>query len=115
MYKPNNLSRLLGTFTTEAALQTAFPAASNTGATAMIGTAAPYALYQSNGVSWMTQDVGAKISSVTYTAGQVTGFVSNGVPCTLTYDAYGRVSTYTANSITRTVTYNSDGTLASIL
>jgi len=40
------------TYTTAAALQTAFPAAANSGKYGWVGTSSPYALYVSNGSAW---------------------------------------------------------------
>jgi hypothetical protein len=49
----------LGTFASTGALETAFPAAANTGKTAMVGSAAPYAQYVSNGTAWVASSGGA--------------------------------------------------------
>jgi hypothetical protein len=43
----------LGIFTTTSALQTSYPAASNSGFSAAVGTVAPYAMYISDGVNWV--------------------------------------------------------------
>jgi hypothetical protein len=43
----------VGTFANLAALQAGFPAAANPGAHALIGAAAPYLVYESNGVAWL--------------------------------------------------------------
>ena len=56
---PTDLARIrssvsggVGTFATTSALQTAFPAASNPGKTALVGSAAPYTQYVSDGAAW---------------------------------------------------------------
>lgn len=46
----------LGVFATDAALQSARPAASYAGGVALVGSAAPYARYFSNGVFWVNAD-----------------------------------------------------------
>lgn len=46
-------SSSIGTFATVSALQTAFPAAANSGKTALVGSAAPYATYVSTGGAWV--------------------------------------------------------------
>lgn len=48
-----SLERVVGTFASSAALQTAFPAASNTGNKALVGASAPYTNYSSNGSAWV--------------------------------------------------------------
>lgn len=48
-----SLERLVGTFASTSALQTAFPAASNTGYKALVGASAPYTNYSSNGSAWV--------------------------------------------------------------
>lgn len=45
----------VGTFATVTALQTAFPAASNGGSSALVGSSAPYLPYISNGTGWVQQ------------------------------------------------------------
>jgi hypothetical protein len=42
----------LGPYATTAALQTAKPAASNSGVFALVGASAPYAMYYSDGTAW---------------------------------------------------------------
>jgi hypothetical protein len=44
--------RIVGIFSSAANLQTAFPASSNIGALACVGTGAPYSLYWSDGSAW---------------------------------------------------------------
>lgn len=55
----------VGTFATTGALQTAFPAASNTGSLALVGSGAPYALYISSGSAWIPAAGGAAVGSAT--------------------------------------------------
>lgn len=47
-----------GPFADTTALETAAPAASNRGGTALVGAASPYATYVSNGTAWVPQAVG---------------------------------------------------------
>lgn len=64
----------VGTFANTTLLQAAFPAASNLGAFAQIGTAAPYAQYTSNGQAWSavgTGGSGGAVSSVNTQTGAV--------------------------------------------
>jgi hypothetical protein len=57
----------VGIYASAAALQTAFPAAANAGKTGLVGAAAPYAEYASDGVVWNANLTGAQVSSaVTY-------------------------------------------------
>ncbi|APW38971.1 hypothetical protein RD110_18630 [Rhodoferax koreense] len=44
---------VVGTYSTLAALQAAFPPAVNAGKTGLVGAAAPYTVYTSNGSSWV--------------------------------------------------------------
>lgn len=48
----NTINLLVGVYSTTSALQAAFPAASNAGQTALVGSAAPFAVYRSDGVTW---------------------------------------------------------------
>jgi hypothetical protein len=58
---PVSEAYLTGTYATAAALQTAFPAASNTNKTALVGASAPYTVYISNGTAWAVANVAATI------------------------------------------------------
>jgi hypothetical protein len=60
--RPNNLyvstnsgSGSLGIFATTTALQTSYPAASNSGYSAVVGSVAPYAMYISDGQNWVSE------------------------------------------------------------
>lgn len=46
------VERLVGAYSTTSALQAAFPAASNAGFTALVGSAAPFGVYKSDGTTW---------------------------------------------------------------
>jgi hypothetical protein len=50
---PDGSGGSLGIFATTAALETAHPAASNSGFSAAVGAVAPYAMYVSDGVNWV--------------------------------------------------------------
>lgn len=50
---PATSSTTLGPYASVAALNTAAPAASNSGATAFVGAASPYTTYRSDGTSWL--------------------------------------------------------------
>lgn len=92
----SSVQRMVGTYATAAALQTAKPAASNIGSRALVGSAAPYTAYTSDGVSWNTVSTGGTLPltvSGTYRVGNtltaalasgwaVTGYQwsRNGVP-----------------------------------
>jgi hypothetical protein len=120
----------VGTFATAAALSTAFPAASNIGKSALVGTIAPYVAYTCNGTDWIPPTVtstvdgklldssnrdmlGKSIAAITYSAGRVQSVTGANWTASVTYNANGSVNTYTENGTVRTVTYNGDGTVAS--
>jgi hypothetical protein len=82
-----SLERLVGTFASTSALQTAFPAASNTGYKALVGASAPYTNYSSNGSAWVKgvsastdltdgATINAQITTNTAAAVQITGNVT---------------------------------------
>jgi hypothetical protein len=47
-----NITRVVGTYANVAALQAAFPAGSNGGNRGLVGSAAPYSIYASDGTNW---------------------------------------------------------------
>lgn len=61
----------VGPYANTTALQTAHPAAANTGRTAYVGASAPYTLYQSNGSAWVAAAT-SPVSSVAGRTGAVT-------------------------------------------
>lgn len=114
MYLTNPTVRNLGEFLNEEALQAAHPASANAGNTALVGSAPPYVRYCSNGDQWVSHDVGPLVTSTTYSAGALVGFVSAGVTYSVSYDGSGRPSSITSNGVVRTISYNPDGTVSSI-
>lgn len=52
MYSPANTPLLVGVFSTASAVQAAFPAAAFPGSLALVGAAAPYLIYWSDGNTW---------------------------------------------------------------
>lgn len=83
---PDGVSVILGgipgTFATSAALQTAYPAASNAGKSAIIGTGAPYFVYDSDGNSWSARTktlLSSAVSMVLQSSGSITNGVLSGL------------------------------------
>lgn len=59
MYSSGSAILNVGVFATTTALQSAFPAATNLGNIASVGSAAPYTLYKSDGTAWVAQSPSA--------------------------------------------------------
>jgi hypothetical protein len=98
------LERMVGIFATAGDLQAAFPAAANTGYKALVGSAAPYANYSSDGVSWNPPASGA-VSSVAGKTGAVSLAVedlSNGAALNTTIANKFPLPTQNYNAATNT-------------
>lgn len=97
----------LGIQATISALQTAFPAVSNNGASALVGSSAPYQVYQSNGSTWVAtaslttiqQAAGAAGTQVTYPGYfPNSGGVHSEAPAQIARARYGRAPSATGVS-----------------
>lgn len=92
----------VGTFASAAALQTAFPAASNLGAFGNVGASAPYAVYQSNGSAWAPVGSGSLANVGTYAS---TGALQTAFPAASNKGSFAYVGSSSPYTL-----YTSDGT-----
>lgn len=104
---------IAGIFASASALQTAFPAASNAGARALVGASAPYDTYTSNGTAWETGKP-LTLASVTYDgSSRVTGYTLNGVAYTVAYPSSTSI-TVTGGGRVKTITLDSSGRMVGL-
>lgn len=71
-----------GVFASTGALQTAYPAASNLGCTALVGASAPYAFYLSNGTAWIAPGTPSAPTTTLLFKGDGAGGLAVAVPGT---------------------------------
>jgi hypothetical protein len=122
----------VGVYATTTALQAAFPAAANTGKEALVGSAAPYTEYVSNGATWQPRatltalgidvslsgtvsNLSGNISSIVRTNGNITSYISSGVTYTITYNVNGSVSTISDGITVKTISYDASGLFISFV
>src|ERR1700757_1409537 len=84
----------LGIFASSGALQTAFPAANNTGSLALVGSSTPYTVYISSGASWVGNATGSTTFASLTDAASASIATTNTSVSTALAGKVGNVGTY---------------------